>query len=231
MASLRRAYERLVAAYGPQGWWPSSAAGQDATPWEIVVGAVLVQHTSWGNVVRAINALNDARALSEQAIHSMDEAKLAQLIRSAGPPRVKAKRLKSVASFLFEHYRGSTETMLDGVTDDRVAKKRRAELLGVHGIGPETADVILLYAGNATVFVIDAYKRRIMARHGWGEPTAKYEEVQRFWRRRLPRDTSVYAEAHALAVRVGVEHCRKPTPRCDGCPLQSLLPRGGPLTD
>lgn len=231
MATIREAHARLLDAYGPQGWWPAATHAGAAEPWEIVVGAVLVQHTSWKQVVTAIGVLEAHNAMSVEAIHALEDDKLAGLIRSAGPPRVKAKRLKSVAAFLFEEFGGSVAALLEGVADRRVALQRREQLLTVHGIGPETADAILLYAGGAPVFVVDAYKRRVMARHGWGEPAAAYDDVARFWKRRLPTDPGVYQEAHALLVRVGVEHCRKPNPRCEGCPLQPMLPAGGPLGD
>lgn len=231
MATIREAYDRLLDAYGPQGWWPAATRDGVAEPWEIVVGAVLVQHTSWNQVVTAIGVLEANDAMSVGAIHALEETQLAELIRSAGPPRVKAKRLKSVTAFLVEAFGGSVEALLEGVADRRVALQRREQLLAVHGIGPETADAILLYAGGAPVFVVDAYKRRVMARHGWGEPAAAYDDVSRFWKRRLPSDPGVYHEAHALLVRVGVEHCRKPNPRCEGCPLQPMLPTDGPFAD
>lgn len=228
MSTLRDAYRRLLSAYGEQGWWPSKSRRGYVDPWEVVVGAVLVQHTSWKNVERALAALEAADAMSVAAIHDLAGDTLAELIRSAGPPRVKAKRLKAVARFFIDRYGGRVEAFLAGVEEPRLAAERRAELLAVHGVGPETADVILLYAGGAKAFVVDAYKRRVMERHGWGDPAASYDEVQRYWRRRLPSDAAVYNEAHALLVRVGVEHCRKPLPRCEGCPLEPMLPRGGP---
>lgn len=231
MAIIRDALARLHDAYGPQGWWPSATRTGSAHAWEVIVGAVLVQHTSWKQVVRAIGNLEANDAMSVDAIHALDQARLAELIRSAGPPRVKAKRLKSVAAFVVDRFDGSVDALLDGVGERRVALRRREQLLSVHGIGPETADAILLYAGGAPVFVVDAYKRRVMARHGWGEPAAGYDAVATFWKRRLPADPATYAEAHALLVRVGVEHCRMPTPRCEGCPLRPMLPNGGPLTD
>lgn len=231
MSKIRLAYQRLFDAYGPQGWWPAATRDGVADAWEIAVGAVLVQHTSWKHVVRAIGALEAASVVSPAAIDAIDDGSLAALIRSAGPPRVKARRLKSLARFVVERCGGSIETLLEGVDKRRVALERRRQLLTVHGVGPETADAILLYAGGAPLFVVDAYKRRVMRRHGWGDSTAKYDEVATFWRRRLPVDTRVYAEAHALLVKVGVEHCRSPQPRCEGCPLRSLLPRSGPLQD
>jgi len=231
VATIGEAYRRLLQAYGPQGWWPASTRDGVADAWEVVVGAVLVQHTSWKNVVRAIGVLEAAGAMSVEAVHAADAERLAGWVRSAGPPGVKAERLKAVAAFVVEEFGGSAEALVAGVGDRRVAAQRREQLLAVRGVGPETADAILLYAGAAPLFVVDAYKRRVMARHGWGDAGAKYDVVATFWRRRLPRDPGVYREAHALLVRVGVEHCRKPTPRCEGCPLAPMLPRGGPLPD
>lgn len=231
VSTIRRAYRLLDDAYGPQEWWPAATHAGVAEAWEIAVGAVLVQHTSWKNVVRAIANLEASGAMSAEAIDAIQPEALALLIRSAGPPSVKAKRLKALARFLVDSFSGSMDALLDGVVDREVALERRAQLLGVHGVGPETADAILLYAGGAPTFVVDAYKRRVMRRHGWGDAGAPYNEVAKFWRRRLPSNAAVYAETHALLVRVGVEHCRASRPRCEGCPLQSLLPRGGPLTD
>lgn len=231
LAAIREAFDRLFASYGPQDWWPAATRKGRAEAWEILVGAVLVQHTSWRHVVTAIRKIETADMMSVEAIHACDPARLADLIRPAGPQRVKAQRLQSLTGFLVESFDGSVEELLAGVEDRRVALERRKQLLGVKGIGPETADAILLYAGGAPVFVVDAYKRRVMRRHGWGDPRASYDEVANFWRRRLPNHAGVYDEAHALLVNVGVEHCRSPTPRCEGCPLQAMLPNGGPLPD
>ena len=231
MSTAEKVYRRLLDALGPQGWWPSKSKHAAPDGWEIVTGAVLVQHTSWKNVERALDALLHADVMSPQAVDEIDAEDLATLVRSAGPPRVKAKRLKAVASFFVEHHGGSVERFLAGVDDPRVAKRRRAELLAVHGVGPETADVVLLYAGGAPVFVVDAYKRRVMRRHGWGDPDAPYDDVQRYWQRQLPRDAAVYNEAHALLVRVGVDYCRARAPRCAGCPLEAMLPASGPCGD
>ncbi|QDV75909.1 endonuclease III domain-containing protein [Botrimarina mediterranea] len=229
MSTIRLAYRLLHDAYGPQGWWPAATRSGVADAWEIAVGAVLVQHTSWKNVVRAIANLESAGAMSFTAIDAIEPEALAQIIRSAGPPNVKAKRLKAFARFLVESHGGSMDALLDGVVDRKIALERRSQLLGVHGVGPETADAILLYAGGAPLFVVDAYKRRVMRRHGWGDSTAKYDEVAAFWRKRLPNDVKTYAETHALLVRVGIEHCHASRAKCEGCPLQALLPNSGPL--
>jgi endonuclease-3 related protein len=231
VSTIRRAYRLLHDAYGPQEWWPAATRAGVADAWEIAVGAVLVQHTSWKNVVRAIGNLEASGAMSVEAIDAIEPEALAILIRSAGPPSVKAKRLKAFARFLVESFGGSMDSLLDGVVDRKIALERRAKLLCVHGVGPETADAILLYAGGAPLFVVDAYKRRVMRRHGWGDSTAKYDDVAKFWRKRLPVDVETYAEMHALLIQVGIEHCRASRPKCEGCPLQPLLPKGGPITD
>lgn len=231
MAAARDAYRRLLDAYGPQGWWPAATRPGRAEAWEIAVGAVLVQHTSWKQVVRAIAALEEAGLMSVAAIDACNQEELAERVRMAGPASVKAQRLKALAQFVQESFGGSIEALLAGVDDRRLALRRREALLSVKGVGPETANAILLYAGGVPVFVVDAYKRRVMRRHGWGDADASYDEVATWWRRRLPSDPAVYNEAHALLVRVGVEHCHKRAPRCEGCPLQPCLPRGGPIGD
>jgi endonuclease-3 related protein len=229
---IRLAYSKLYNAYGPQGWWPVSAHRESDTAWvEIAVGAILVQHSAWRNVEQAIDQLIQADALSINALDVIEPSRLAELIRSAGSPRVKAKRLKAFARFVVEKYAGSISKLLAGAADRSVAIQRRGELLTIHGVGPETADAILLYAGGAPLFVVDAYARRVMARHGWGDASASYQEVQQFIERSMPRDVELYNENHALLVRVGKEHCKARQPECTGCPLEELLPAGGPITD
>lgn len=220
---MQAVYRKLFDAYGPQGWWPAR------TRLEVIVGAVLVQHTSWKNVETAIRKLRKAKALSIDALAALDEHRLAELLTPAGPPRVKARRLKSLVAFVQQEAGGSLRRLFAGVPDDDAALELRQRLLAVHGVGPETADAILLYAGEAPLFVVDDYARRVLGRHGLYDPKASYADVQRFFESRLERDTQLFNEYHALLVRVGVEHCKKPTPRCEGCPLRSMLPRGGPL--
>jgi endonuclease III related protein len=213
---LSRIFERLFARWGPQDWWPGE------TRPEIVIGAVLTQNTAWTNVERALDQLRAAGALDFRRIHRMEMPSLAQLIRSSGYFNQKARRLKSLAAFLEAQYGGSLERWLALPTD-----RLRRELLDRTGIGPETADSILLYAANRPVFVIDAYTRRALARHGWMRPRAPYEEAAAFFTSRLPGDAKLFNEFHALFVRLGKEHCRG-KPLCNGCPLQPFLPRVGP---
>ncbi len=153
---LTEVYERLLAAFGPQHWWPGGS------PFEIVVGAVLVQNTAWRNVERAIENLREAGLMEPRALYAMPEQDLAELIRPAGYFQVKARRLRNLLKLIVERHDGSLEAMF---RTDLAAL--REELLGVSGIGPETADAILLYAGSLPTFVVDTYTHRILARHGW----------------------------------------------------------------
>ena len=203
-------YERLFESFGPQGWWPGD------TPFEMAVGAVLTQNTNWSNVERAIINLKAARALSARAIHDMDNMTLAELIRPAGYFNVKAKRLKSFAGFLLDRYGGSMKRMR------RTALVEvRLQLLEVHGVGPETADSIILYALQKPVFVIDAYTRRVLSRHGVMDAGEGYETFRGLFEKSLDPDTQMFNEFHALFVAVGKNYCRPKKPRCSECPLQA----------
>jgi endonuclease-3 related protein len=215
---LNEIYERLFERFGPQGWWPGAAG-----PFEVMVGAVLAQNTAWTNVERAIRNLLEADALNAGAINGLSQAELEELVQPAGYFRVKARRLRNLVDWLFRRYDGSVEAMF--ATDIATL---REELLGINGIGPETADSILLYAGYLPSFVIDAYTHRVWKRHGWIEPEADYHAIKAHFEERLEPDAVLYNEFHALIVRVGNEHCRK-RPRCDACPLAELLPEGGPI--
>jgi len=217
-ATLREIYDRLFDALGPQHWWP----GQ--TPFEVMVGAVLVQNTNWQNVEKAIENLRRADLLEPCALDEVPTEELEELIKAAGYFRVKARRLHSLLEFIVGRYDGSLETMFR--TDTSAL---REELLAVHGIGPETADSILLYAGGLPVFVVDTYTHRILARHGWIGSDADYHMIQDHFQSSLPEDVALYNEYHALLVRVGKDYCRKTNPKCDVCPLAELLPNGGPL--
>jgi endonuclease-3 related protein len=209
-------YDRLLAAFGPQHWWPGEA------PFEVIVGAVLVQNTSWKNVERAITNLREAGVMQPRSLYELDEKDLAELIRPAGYFQVKARRLRNLLKLIVELYDGSLEAMF---RVDRSILRR--ELLGVSGIGPETADAILLYAGGMPAFVVDTYTHRILARHGWIGYDADYHQLQQHFEASLPQDAALYNEYHALLVRLGKEFCRKAAPKCDTCPLASMLPAGG----
>ena len=216
MTSLMEVYDRLFEAFGPQQWWPGR------TPLEVMVGAVLVQNTAWANVERAIDNLREEGLLSLEALHTLRPEDLAETIRPAGYYRLKAGRLRNLIDFVFERYDGSIEAMR--VTDPT---QLRSELLEVRGIGQETADSILLYALNTPTFVVDTYTHRVLARHGWIDYDADYHRIKEHFESELPTDVSLYNEYHALLVRVGKDFCRKTSPKCELCPLYSLLPESG----
>jgi endonuclease-3 related protein len=216
---LHQAYERLLEAYGPQSWWPGQS------PFEIVVGAVLTQNTAWKNVEQAIENLRDNGLLEPQALFALALDELAEVIRPSGYYRVKARRLMNLVRVIVERHDGSLDAMLAQPQD-----QLREELLCINGVGPETADSILLYAAERPSFVVDAYTARVLKRHGWIEPEADYYAIKEHFEQALPSDAALYNEYHALIVRVGKNHCRK-SPRCEGCPLETMLPPAGPCDD
>lgn len=228
--TLRAAHQRLLEHYGAQHWWPACAdpAHTDVAPSadEIAIGAVLVQHTSWRNVERALRTLFEAGVRTLDDVRLLAESRLAELIHPAGPPRVKARRLLSLAEFAREQ--GGLDEYLRGAADRTVALTKRAELLQVHGVGPETADCVLLYAGGAPLAVVDAYLRRVLRRHGWLDAEASYDKLQAALNDVFGDDSHTHNEFHALVVRLGVDRCKARDARCDGCPLEPLLPEGGP---
>jgi len=213
---LTAVYEKLLAAFGPQHWWPGES------PFEIVVGAVLVQNTAWRNVERAIENLREAGLMESRTLYAVPEKELAELIRPAGYFQVKSRRLRNLLKLVVEQYDGSLEAMFR--TD---LATLREELLGVSGIGPETADAILLYAGSLPTFVVDTYTHRVLARHGWIGYEADYHEIKDHFEASLPADAVLYNEYHALLVRLGKDYCRKTAPKCEACPLVDLLPASG----
>ncbi|MGB6820933.1 MAG: hypothetical protein WBE21_02545, partial [Candidatus Acidiferrales bacterium] len=189
-------YHTLYGSLGPQSWWPAK------TPFEVIVGAILTQNTNWTNVERAIANLRREHLLSPRAMERVSPAHLASLIRSSGYFRQKAKKLKAFVRFLRVEYSGSLKRMFQTPTAEL-----REKLLSIHGIGPETADSILLYAGAKAIFVVDAYTKRILSRHGWVSDKATYEEMRTLVESHLPRDVSRYNEFHALLVNVGKNWC------------------------
>ena len=215
---LKEIYDLLFARFGPQHWWPGD------TPFEVIIGAILTQNTNWSNVEKAIANLKAAKVLTPDKsatrmadkLHQLDIRKLAEMIRPAGYFNIKAKRLKNFLDWLFENYSGQLAN-LENVPTDRL----RSELLSVKGVGPETADSILLYALNRPVFVIDAYTARICSRHHLIDEGADYFQIQELFEANLPSDIQLFNEYHALLVRLGKDFC-KPTPRCDACPLNNL---------
>jgi endonuclease-3 related protein len=212
-AGLFAYYNTLSQTLGPMHWWPAQ------TPFEVIVGAILTQNTAWTNVERAISNLRRERLLTPGAMERVSTARLARLVRSSGYFRQKARKLKAFVRFLRQEYRGSLQHMFRSPTIEL-----RERLLAVHGIGPETADSILLYAGGHPVFVIDAYTHRILERHGLHAGKPEYERMRTLFESTLPRDARVYNEFHALLVNVGKNWCRTKNPRCEECPLQAHLP-------
>jgi endonuclease-3 related protein len=210
---LRNYYDALFAAHGRQHWWPGR------TPFEIIVGAILTQNTSWTNVEPCIKSLRQEKLLTPRAIAAVSSGRLAGLIRSSGYFRQKAKKLKAFVRFLRNEYQGSLAKMFRAPT-----LVLREHLLAVHGIGPETGDSILLYAAGRPVFVVDAYARRILERHGLTETKHRYEDIRRLFELSLPADAPLYNEFHALIVHTGKRYCRPRDPRCAECALKSLLP-------
>ena len=211
MMILLDIYHKLYKAFGPQHWWPGN------TPFEVAVGAVLTQNTNWGNVEKAILNLKRQGVLSARALHKMHQDELASLIRPAGYFNVKAKRLKSFIDFLMNETHGSMKIM-----KSRDARELRMKLLGVNGIGQETADSILLYALEKPVFVIDAYTKRVLSRHNVMDHDRSYEDYQELFHSTLQRDVQLFNEYHALFVRVGKSFCKRSKPLCIECPLHGL---------
>ncbi len=216
--ALGQYYEAMSARLGPMRWWPAK------TPFEVILGAILTQNTAWSNVERAMANLRRERVLTLVALERVPLRKLARLVRPSGYFRQKAKKLKAFARFLRQEFRGSLARMFRTPTAEL-----RERLLAVHGIGPETADSILLYAGNHPVFVVDAYTKRVLHRHGLMDEKTGYEDVRQLFEAHLPRDSKFYNEYHALMVNVGKHWCRSQKPLCEQCPLAPLLPADSPL--
>jgi endonuclease-3 related protein len=215
---LRHAYRLLRRRFGHQHWWPGE------TPFEVCVGAILTQNTAWSNVERAIANLKAARVLEPRALFALSESRLAELIRPAGYFNVKARRLRAFLRVLVEEFDGDVRRLLAG---DLSAA--RARLLAIHGIGPETADSMLLYAGGQLSFVIGAYTKRIFQRHAWCDENATYDDLQRVCIRSLSQRTRTqrldyWQDYHAQLVMAGKDFCRPRQPRCAECPLRDLLP-------
>ena len=204
-------YRALFGRYGLRHWWPAK------TPFEVIVGAILTQNTAWKNVERAIRNLKAKRALSFSALRKITKRDLAQLIRPSGYFNVKAERLKAFTGYLWRNYRGSLARMFR--TENFAL---REELLGIKGIGEETADSILLYAGRKPFFVVDAYTRRVFTRHRYLREGESYAAVQKIFTENLPKSISLYNDYHAQIVEVGKDYCRG-IPRCADCPLRNYL--------
>ncbi|WP_457574880.1 endonuclease III domain-containing protein [Desulfolithobacter sp.] len=208
---LKEIYTSLLDHFGPQNWWPGD------TPFEVMVGAVLTQNTNWQNVEKAIANLKEAGVMSFEAMAALDRERLAGYIRPAGYYNIKAGRLQNLFAHITDNWDGDLEYFLS-----LPRERLREELLAVKGIGPETADSIILYAAAQPVFVIDAYTHRILSRHGLVDGSFGYYELQELFMDNLEEDVALFNEYHALLVRVGKEFCKKSRPDCAGCPLEGL---------
>ena len=208
--TLYEIYQLLYDAFGSQHWWPGETA------FEIMTGAILAQNTNWNNVEKAIANLKSGGYMTPDALHRIDNLQLAELIRPAGYYNIKTKRLKNFVNWLFDNYSGEPANPQNIYTD-----QLREELLGIKGIGRETADSILLYALGRPVFVVDAYTARIALRHELIEPGADYEQLRELFESNLTEDVAFFNEYHALLVKAGKDFCRTKA-RCSGCPLEEL---------
>ncbi len=208
---LKLIFKRLYAVFGAQHWWPADSV------FEIMVGAILTQNTNWSNVQKAILMLKEKKLLTAPKLYALPQKQLAGLIKSAGYYNVKAARLKSFLKFFFGRYAAKIKLM--GAQD---LKTLRAQLLAVKGIGPETADSMLLYALNKPVFVVDTYTKRILSRHGLIKAETDYSQCQDIFMRHLGHDAQLFGEYHALLVKLGKDYCRKQNPKCEICPLWSI---------
>lgn len=200
-------YNCLSKYFGPMGWWPAE------TPFEVIIGAILTQNTNWLNVEKSIKRLKERNLLNPHALLMIDEESLSEIIRPSGFYRLKARRLKEFINYLFKMHDGDTERMFS-----MDSNSLRNELLSIRGIGPETADSILLYAGAKPFFVVDAYTKRILSRHGAIDKNATYDQIQSFFHENLPGEAQLFNEFHALFVATGKRYCRK-NPNCNPCPL------------
>ncbi len=206
-------FKRLFDRFGPQGWWPGETA------FEVSIGAILTQNTSWTNVEKAINNLKERGLLSAHKMLKLPDAELAGLIRPAGYFNIKTRRLKNFLSALCMDFDGDIKAVFN-----RPLYEAREWLLSISGIGPETADSILLYAGEMPIFVVDAYTFRILARHRVIAGDETYDDVQQIFMGSLKEDVKLFNEYHALIVATGKNFCKKKRPLCQSCPLSFDAP-------
>ncbi len=206
-----RVYNRLFAHYGPQNWWPGETA------LETMVGAVLTQNTNWGNVEKAIANLRAEKQLSFAALCNLEVDELAEYIRPSGYYNVKASRLKNLFQMIENEYEGEVQFLLEDSLEGA-----RENLLRVKGVGPETADSILLYAAEKPIFVVDTYTHRVFSRHEIVAEENDYYSLQQEFMDSLPEEVALFNEYHALIVAVAKEFCKKGGPRCKECPLHGV---------
>ena len=209
---LKEMYQRLFNHYGPQNWWPAESR------FEVMVGAILTQNTSWHNVEKALANLQAAGLLSLGPMSALTVEELAEHIRPAGYYTLKAKRLQNLFHLLNEQWGGDLDYFFQQPT-----MALREQLLSVKGIGPETADAIVLYAAEKPVFVVDNYTHRILSRHDIIPRDCGYYEIQEILTDNLDEDVPLFNEFHALLVQVGKQFCKKTNPKCDECPLQGQV--------
>lgn len=209
--TFMEAYQLLYNKFGPQGWWPGE------TPFEVMVGAVLVQNTNWKNAKKAVENLRENELLHYERLSLLSDVEIAAHIRPSGYYNLKAKRLKNLLNMIKDQYAGDFEDFL--VADIYSA---RENLLGVKGVGPETADSILLYCCGYPVFVIDAYTHRVFSRHNMVDEESDYYTMQEAFTYNLPQERLLFNEFHALIVKVAATYCKKTKPLCEQCPLQGL---------
>lgn len=215
---LKQYYKLMHQSNGHRKWWPGR------TRIEIIMGAILTQNTNWFNVVKALNNLKRARALNVQTLQAVEVERLAEWIRPSGYYRMKAERIKCFMRFLDREYKLSLGRMFR-----QELQVLRPQLLAVKGIGPETADCILLYAGKYPIFVVDAYTRRIYERHGVLEKDQDYESIREYFEANLPKKQELFNDYHAQIVYTGHHYCKKSLPQCQPCPLRSTLKGSQPI--
>jgi endonuclease-3 related protein len=203
-------YDRLLAHFGPRGWWPADS------PVEMMVGALLTQSVAWRNVKTCLARLKEAELLDWRALHEAPDERIEELIRPSRFFKAKTRKLKALAAYLIERHGGDLSAMFA-----QPMEMLRKELLAVHGLGPETVDCILLYAGDHPSFVVDAYTRRIFSRLGYFDERIGYEPMRAYFSARLPADVPLYNEYHALIDGLGHHFCHPKDPGCDSCPLQA----------
>jgi endonuclease-3 related protein len=215
--ALRQYFDKMLRVLGPQDWWPAR------TRLEMIVGAILVQNTAWQNAALALKQLKQKGMLSLTALRDASRGEIESCVRSAGFFRQKARTIRNFMTWLERACRGSLAAMFA-----LPPQELRHDLLKITGLGPETVDAILLYAGQHPFFVADSYTRRVLARHQLLREGAGYDEAQQFLHRHLPADPELFNEYHALLVEVGKQYCKRETPLCEGCPLEEFLERGQP---
>lgn len=209
---LLKIYNSLYNYFGPLKWWPGD------TPFEIMVGAILTQNTSWSNAEKAIENLKKENLLEPRRLYRINQENLAQLIKPSGYYNIKARRLKNFVNIFVNDFEGSAEKMFSGDSEEL-----RKKLLNVNGIGPETADSILLYAGKKPFFVVDAYTKRVFSRHELISENAAYHQIQEFFSQNLDQDVKLFNEFHAQIVMLGKTICTSKNPDCAKCPIAFLI--------